>query len=272
VIPIGDFLRRRTTPYVNWALIVANIAIFAYVFFVAAPSTRPDERIVSRSAGAERQVYEISEADRLNFKWGFVSSCEARYFGIGTNGDPALLNRFCPSGLRNVLQVFTAMFLHGSWFHVLSNMLFLWIFGDNVEDRVGHGRYLVFYLLCGIGAALLQTSMTVDSTLPAVGASGAIAGVLAAYLFMYPTAIVQVVILPLFFIPFLVPAVLVIGLWFLSQLVSIGQLGTSTAGSDIAYWAHIGGFATGAVLIWFFKQPRRASRAFAGGLTAPEDT
>src|SRR5581483_55368 len=137
----------------------------------------------------------------------------------------------------------------------------------------GHLRYLLFYFLCGIGAAALQTALALDSTLPAVGASGAIAGVLAGYLIMFPTAVVQVVILPLFFLPFFVPAVVLIGIWFLTQLFTgIGELGTSAAGSGIAWWAHVGGFLTGAVLIWFFRQPRPRRAAVYDGFTAPGDT
>ncbi len=150
------------------------------------------------------------------------------------------------------------MFLHAGWAHIIGNMLFLWIFGDNVEDKLGHRRYLAFYLACGLGAAAVQTALSLDNTTPAVGASGAIAGVLGGYLVMFPTAIVQVIILPLFFIPFFVPAALLIGIWFLTQLFSgIGELGRATAGTGIAWWAHVGGFITGAVLIVVMRPRER---------------
>ena len=134
-------------------------------------------------------------------------------------------------------------------------MLFLWIFGDNVEAAMGHGRYLVFYVLCGFAAAAAQTILALDTVVPAVGASGAIAGVLGAYLVMFPTALVQVIILPFFFLPFLVPAVVLIGIWFLTQVFSgIASVGTATAGSGVAWWAHIGGFVTGLALIGVFRR------------------
>jgi membrane associated rhomboid family serine protease len=157
------------------------------------------------------------------------------------------------------------MFLHAGWAHILGNMLFLWIFGDNVEDSLGHVRYLIFYLLCGVAAGAAQTFMAVETVVPAVGASGAIAGILGAYLMLHPTARVQVVILPLFFIPFFVPAALLIAIWFVMQLFAgLAEIGQATAGSGVAWWAHIGGFLAGALLIWFFKRPQR-HRRFAEG-------
>jgi membrane associated rhomboid family serine protease len=160
------------------------------------------------------------------------------------------------------------MFVHAGWAHILSNMLFLWIFGDNIEDRMGHLRYLMFYLLCGLGAAAAQTYVSLaGDPVPAVGASGAIAGVLGAYLMMYPTAIVQVVIFPLFFFPFFVPAAVLIVIWFLAQLLAgVAEIGSTTAGSGVAWWAHVGGFVTGAVLIWFFRRSRRR-REYVPSLT-----
>ncbi|HEY4686510.1 MAG TPA: rhomboid family intramembrane serine protease [Dehalococcoidia bacterium] len=249
MIPVGDFLRRRTTPYVNWALIAVNIGVFLYTLTL---STRPDAFLPLS------QPLATSEADRFYFDWGFEPACIADYLGLSTDASARDLRAVCPAGDRELLQVFTSMFVQAGWAHILGNMLFLWIFGDNVEDRVGHGRYLVFYLLSGIAAAAAQTFMAADTVLPAVGASGAIAGVLGAYLLMYPRAIVQVVILPFFFIPFFVPAVFLIGIWFLTQLFAgVAEIGQSTAGSGVAWWAHVGGFVAGAVLIWFFKRPTR---------------
>jgi len=136
-------------------------------------------------------------------------------------------------------------------------MLFLWIFGDNVEDRLGHFPYLVFYLLAGIGAMALQTAFSLDSLTPTVGASGAIAGVMGAYLILHPGALVQVIVLPLFFIPFFVPAALLILFWFVMQLLGgIAEIGQTT-GSGIAWWAHIGGFLAGIVLIFVAGGRRR---------------
>jgi membrane associated rhomboid family serine protease len=152
------------------------------------------------------------------------------------------------------------MFMHAGWGHIIFNMLFLWIFGDNVEDRLGHGRYLAFYLVCGIAASAAQTIFALDTLVPNVGASGAIAGVLGAYFILYPKAIVQVIIFPLFFLPFFVPAIVLIGVWFLTQLLSgLAEVGQTTAGSGVAWWAHIGGFVAGMVLIVLARPKRRPS-------------
>jgi membrane associated rhomboid family serine protease len=153
--------------------------------------------------------------------------------------------------------VFSAMFVHAGVGHLASNMLFLWIFGDNVEDRLGHGRYLVFYLLCGLAAALLQVAVEAGSAIPMVGASGAIAGVLGAYLVLFP----QSRVLALFFVVFIeVPAVLLLGLWFVTQLLSgLGALSLVRHEDlgGVAFWAHAGGFAAGAALVALFRRPER---------------
>jgi membrane associated rhomboid family serine protease len=158
------------------------------------------------------------------------------------------------------LTVFSSMFLHGSWSHILGNMLYLWIFGDNVEDRVGHGRYVVFYLLCGVAAALAQTAIDPQSQIPMVGASGAIAGVLGAYIVMFPRSRVLTLI-PLFIIWEVVeiPAVIVLGLWFVLQLFSgLGSLANMDRSmGGVAFWAHIAGFITGMGLIFVFRRPER---------------
>jgi membrane associated rhomboid family serine protease len=143
--------------------------------------------------------------------------------------------------------VLTSMFLHGGWVHVLGNMLYLWIFGDNVEDRLGHGRYLLFYLLCGTVAALGQVMMGPDSRIPMVGASGSIAGVMGAYFVLYPRSRVLTAVFIVFFLDLIeVPAIFFLGIWFLMQLFSgVGSLGMQAADGGIAFWAHVGGFAAG---------------------------
>src|SRR5262249_35471219 len=145
-------------------------------------------------------------------------------------------------------RVVTGIFLHGGWGHLLGNMLYLWIFGDNVEDRVGHLRYVFFYLLCGFAATYLHVALAPRSGMPAIGASGAIAGVLGAYFVLYPRARVVVALPPplLFFFPLLqVPAVVMLGLWFLEQFLwAVASLGVaSSQAGGIAFWAHVGGFA-----------------------------
>jgi hypothetical protein len=161
------------------------------------------------------------------------------------------------------LTVLTSMFLHGGWLHLAGNMWYLWIFGDNVEDRLGHSRFLLFYLLAGIVAASLHCVFNPASQLPTVGASGAIAGVLGAYLVAFPHARV-VTLVPLF--PFFqvlaLPAVLVLGLWILMQFFSGAlSLGSGTGGG-VAWWAHIGGFVFGLVVMRLLGGSRRPSQAW----------
>ena len=159
------------------------------------------------------------------------------------------------------VTVLTSMFLHGGFMHVAGNMLYLWIFGDNVEDRMGHGRFLVFYLLCGVAAALAQTITQPDSVVPMVGASGAIAGVMGAYFVLYPKSRI-VTLIPLFFFfqVIEVPAILFLGIWFIMQFISgLGSIVTVAAGSagGIAFWAHVAGFVAGISGVVVFRRPER---------------
>jgi membrane associated rhomboid family serine protease len=149
--------------------------------------------------------------------------------------------------------VLTSMFMHGGWLHLALNMLFLWIFGDNVEDSMGHVRYFVFYLACGIAAAMTQALIHPDSTIPMVGASGAISGVLGAYVLLHPHATVRVLIfIGVFATIAHVPALIVLGLWFVTQIASATF--SQTGGPGVAFWAHVGGFVAGMVLVPIFKQ------------------
>ncbi len=151
----------------------------------------------------------------------------------------------------------TSMFLHGSWSHVIGNMWYLWIFGDNVEDRVGHGRFIVFYLLCGIAAALGQILIDPQSTLPTIGASGAIAGVMGAYFVLYPRSKVLTLIpLIIFWEIVELPAVFLLGFWFVMQLFSAGAIAVtaSTGGGGVAFMAHVAGFATGVIAVFVFRR------------------
>ena len=156
------------------------------------------------------------------------------------------------------VAVFTSMFLHGGLFHVAGNMLYLWIFGDNVEDRMGHGRFLVFYLLCGTAAALAQTITVPDSVVPMVGASGAIAGVMGAYFVLYPKSrIVTLVPLFFFFQIIEVPAIFFLGIWFVMQFLSgVGSIGNAATGG-VAFWAHVAGFLAGLSGVIVFRRPER---------------
>ena len=153
-----------------------------------------------------------------------------------------------PSYLNPFLTVFTSMFMHGGWMHLLGNMVFLWIFGDNIEDSMGHKKFLAFYLICGVFAAFLQAIINPASTIPMIGASGAIAGILGAYLILHPKANVDVLFWIIIFITVIkVPAFIVLSVWIVSQF--FGSSG------GVAYFAHIGGFLAGAILIYFFKYP-----------------
>lgn len=201
----------------------------------------------------------------LVFLWQLslpASAFENAVYGFGFI--PAVL--FGSAELPNApvpapLTVLTSMFLHGSLMHLAGNMLYLWIFGDNIEDRLGRGRFIAFYLICGAVAALAQALPNVSSATPMIGASGAISGVLGAYILLYPRANVLVA-LPLFivFYTFRVPALVVLGFWFVGQLVS--SLAVQQGEGGVAFGAHVGGFVAGLVLIRFFLRDRRVRRSF----------
>ena len=160
--------------------------------------------------------------------------------------------------------VFTSLFLHGGWFHLIGNMWYLWIFGDNVEDRLGHGRFLVFYLASGFVAALVHSALMPGSAIPTIGASGAIAGVLGAYALAYPRARVMTLIpLIIYFKVIPVPALLLLGIWFLMQFVS-GTLFSGGASGGVAWWAHIAGFVFGFVTMGVVARRQRSRTAIAG--------
>ena len=177
-------------------------------------------------------LVELSGGDRFIEQWAFV---------------PA---RFSQDPIEGTVTIFTAMFMHGSWFHLFGNMLFLWIFGDNVEDRFGHINFLIFYLLAGIAATFAQYFAAPGSTVPNVGASGAIAGVLGAYILMVPQSRVNVLVGRQIVA---MPAFIVLGLWIALQLVSgVGTIGGADVGG-VAYMAHIGGFIAGIAMTFLFR-------------------
>src|SRR5688572_12544152 len=180
------------------------------------------------------------------------------FFFLELNGGNAFIekwafipSRFLANPSEDFPTMFTSMFMHAGWLHLLGNMLYLWIFGDNVEDRFGHGKFILFYFLCGIAALLAQLAFSADSNIPNVGASGAISGVLGAYLLLYPKGTIRVYmgrgIIH-------APALMVIGLWILLQVFSgIGSLQTTGQQGGVAYMAHIGGFVAGCLLTLFFR-------------------
>ena len=158
-------------------------------------------------------------------------------------------------GDSSLNSLFTSMFMHGGWLHIIGNMLFLWVFGDNVEDVMGPGRFVLFYLLCGLAAAGAQIAADPGSTVPMVGASGAIGGVMGAYAILFPRARVHLLIILFIYVTTIsVPAIFMLGYWFLLQLISgVGSLGAS--GGGVAFWAHIGGFVAGVGLVTVFTRP-----------------
>lgn len=234
MFPIRDTIPSRSTPIVTWGLIGINAAVFLY------QTSLPEQALV-----------------QLIYLFGIVP---LRY----TNPDLAA-EIGVPVGAY--WPFLTSMFLHGGWLHLISNMWTLWIFGDNVEDRMGPGRFLAFYLICGVAAGMAHTLTNMASPIPAMGASGAVAGVLAAYLFLYPVARV-VCVVPIFIFPiiFEVHAFVFILFWFFMQFFSgaLALLSPEQVGG-IAWWAHIGGFIAGIVLLSVFVKrappPIRYQRA-----------
>ena len=156
--------------------------------------------------------------------------------------------------------LFSSMFMHGGWMHIIGNLWFLWIFGGNVEDSMGPVRFVVFYLLCGVAAAAAQVMTNTESIVPMVGASGAIGGVMGAYILLYPRVNVHMLFIFGFYITtFAIPAVFMLGYWFLVQVLSgVASLGAS--GGGVAFWAHVGGFTAGGLLVLFFKDRRLLDR------------
>lgn len=183
-----------------------------------------------------------------------------RQTGLGSDEEAFIHAYGLVPALFSWFNVLTSTFVHGGLMHAAGNMLYLWIFGDNVEDRMGHGRFLAFYLLCGAGAALAQTVAAPDSFVPMVGASGAIAGVMGAYFVLYPKSRVLTLIpFPVMVVE--IPAVYLLGFWFVMQFVSgVATLGPSAEGQivgGVAFWAHAAGFGVGALLVLLFRRPER---------------
>lgn len=221
MFPLKDNISTKTFPYVNIGLIVINSVFFIY----------------QMSYGAA--------VDQLIFTLGFIP---ARF--IAQQGE----NFLNPVGF---IPVFSSMFLHANFVHLLSNMWMLWIFGDNVEDCMGHGRYFVFFLLCGIASVFAQAVSNPQSAIPMIGASGAISGVLGAYFLTYPQArILTLVPIVIFFYIIELPAFFFLGFWFVLQFIqgSLYSLNSEqVAGGGVAWWAHVGGFAAGVLFLHVFR-------------------
>ncbi len=223
MFPIRDDNPQINTPYMTYALIGLNI--LAWILL---------------------QGYGVGPAlDASVCEFGLIP---ANIFGHIPN--TAVM---CPDASLGWLGVFSGMFMHGSWMHIIGNMWFLWVFGDNVEDAMGSVNFLIFYLLTGACAAIAQILADPSSTIPMVGASGAIGGVMGAYIMLYPKVKVHMLlILVVIFTRFKVPAVAMLGYWVLVQLIG-GFNSIGAEGGGVAFWAHVGGFVAGAVLVFLFK-------------------
>ena len=217
MIPIRDTIRSQTYPIVNSLIIAVNVLAF---------------------------FLELSQGQALDGFIKLYGLVPARY------SVPQIAAYFTPG--QQVLSFLTFMFLHGGWLHLLGNMWFLYIFGDNVEDRLGHFRYLLFYMLCGLASGISHLVINWHSVIPTIGASGAIAGVMGAYFVLYPRAKVLTLVPIFIFIQFMeLPAFLFLGIWFLFQ--SLSAAGDSAQGGGIAWWAHIGGFVFGIIFLKLFE-------------------
>lgn len=234
MLPLKDNVPSHRAPLVTVALIAVNLVAFLYQLSLemgAGPGAAP-------------------AAQAFVFEFGAI---------------PCRLTGACPGPdfPPPAVTILTSMFLHGGLFHVGGNMLYLWIFGDNVEDTLGHGRFLAFYLFSGLAAALAQTAMAPRSSVPMIGASGAVSGVLGAYLVLFPHASILTLVTFGFFIRFIwVPAVLVLGFWIVVQILNGFVTFRASGGGEgggVAWFAHIGGFLGGMVLL-FLLRPRRAPR------------
>jgi membrane associated rhomboid family serine protease len=216
MIPLKDYNNSKSLPFVTFILIIFNILMFVYEMRLAP-----------------------SALESFFYNWGFVPA------RVGM--DVSLGEKFFP--------LFSCMFLHGGLLHLLGNMWFMWIFADNVEDRMGHFGFIIFYLLCGLAAGLFHWYMQPGSRVPTVGASGAIAGVLGAYVIFFPKAKVSTLVPIVFFYWRIlkIPAYIFLGIWFIYQFL-MGMTESSAAVAGIAFWAHIGGFGTGLILAKFFKK------------------
>jgi membrane associated rhomboid family serine protease len=228
MIPLRDDAPRFGTPYLNYFLIALNILIYLFESLLAPEDLKS-----------------------LSYQFGLVPSQVIEMLSGPAHLQPAAM----------LVPFFTSMFLHGSWPHVIGNVWFLWIFGDNIEDRLGHFSYLVFYLLCGVLAGVAQVVLDPNLSVPTVGASGAIAGVLGAYFILYPRARVSTWFPPIFF--FYLPAWVMLGYWFVVQFINGAAssiVNVRRTGGGIAFWAHVGGFVAGMILIKVFPRPAESQR------------
>jgi membrane associated rhomboid family serine protease len=228
MIPLKDTIPSRTFPFVNYLIIAANLLCFFY------------------------QMSLGPHLEHFFYTWGMVP---AKFFAPYSINHVGLFGR--------ILPFFTSMFLHGGWLHVLGNMLYLYIFGDNVEDRLGHMRYFFFYILCGVIAGVVHLLTNHYSRVPTIGASGAIAGVMGAYFYLFPYAPVVTLIFIFFFFDIIeIPAFFFLAFWFILQFLGSAVSSQTAMSGGVAWWAHIGGFLAGILLLFVFgiRRTRRRPR------------
>ena len=238
MFPIRDDNPQILTPYVTWALAALNVAAWLLVQGAGrAPALPASVCTLGLVPGELLGILPAGAATPIGHGLACVTSAES-----------------------NPFTLLSHMFLHGSWMHIIGNLWFLWIFADNVEDSMGHLRFAVFYVLCGLAAAAVQIAAGPASAVPMVGASGAIGGVMGAYVVLYPRVNVHLLVWFGFYVTtFAVPAIWMLGYWFLVQMLGgIGSLGAQ--GGGVAFWAHVGGFVAGAALIFLFKDARLLAR------------
>ena len=245
MIPISDpDIKRFTFPYVTLIIIMVNVIVFAYEVTLNNPETT-----------------------KLFYSWGVIPSTFTQgieQFGSICYGEILSTSegRICrgevlilQAGSNSLVTLISSMFIHSGFMHFAGNMLFLWVFGDNVEDVIGHKKYLAFYLICGVLASLSQIIVDIGSSSPIIGASGAIAGVLGAYIIFFPRSRINTLVIFYFITITRIPAIYMLGIWFILQIFNgLGsfQVGITT---QVAYWAHIGGFISGIIIIKILVQP-----------------
>lgn len=231
MFPYRDDNPTILTPYVTVAIIAANLAVW----------------VVFQGMGTDPRLAQTV------CEFGLTPGDLLHHLPIGTTFAVGQ-GEYCRiTGGSSWYTLFTSMFLHGGWLHILGNMWFLWLFGNNIEDVMGHGRFLIFYLLAGLAAAFTQVLVSPDSAAPMIGASGAISGVMGAYIVLYPRVRVHTIVWIILIFRWTLPAWAMLGYWFLLQVLGTGS---DTVNGGVAVWAHIGGFITGAVLIALFRSPK----------------
>jgi membrane associated rhomboid family serine protease len=224
MFPLKDTIPSSSFPFVTIGIIVINFVVF---------------------------LYELTLGPQLNT---FINQ-----YGVIPSHILTTLNKNWLYFIPASVPVFSSIFIHGGWMHIIGNMWYLWIFGDNIEDRTGHFRFFLFYVICGVAATVSHIIMNPASNLPTVGASGAIAGVMGAYLILFPRSRILTLIFLIIFIQIIeIPAIFFLGFWILLQVVS-GSISSGLAqeGGGVAWWAHIGGFFVGLVIVFFFKKRKR---------------